>query len=566
MIVMFNPPISPGAPDLASPIFRFLHLVMTILIAFWCLTLLVIWIPHYLTWPWFCDHEHFAMIARSWEVGVKPYSDLATYQFPGEIYLFWVLGKLTGWGNTVSIYAFDVMLVFGLGILLILWGLRLSGRLLPGLIGFSSFLLFYLSVKFDVAAQRETHTTVLMLASLMMPTIWAGRGGRVISAVAFGLALLIRPQVVVLLPAILLSLDRSARPPGAHWLQSFLPLLTWGLISGLTLALGFLPLLLNGSLIDFWDNLQSMRSTYGRDSVGMGILDILANVKPLWLPKHLLLASALVVGLLPWHRPNDAMRRSFPVVLIAMVGVSFYHAISPLRIPYHATPQIAIAAMGLTFVAAQLVQGQTRPLARLAALAVLFLFFGAREKPRALEVLSPGDRTYGLRESLRVLRTGDLPRKPAVGFYESPGYRWEDTRAAILYLKEQVPAAEPVAPLLMLNRAAAASVAARSVALPIPDGNALLMVDDPVLTNRVVTALEYADPCVVLWNPSQASEMGQKFIPLWNVIRQRFEPEARFGNIEIWHLRPVPNREAATGRARGSRLETLAGRRSARSQ
>ncbi len=543
---MPDPPISPGAPDLAPPVFSLLRLGMTILIALWCVTLLVVWIPHYLTWPWFCDQEQFAMIARSWEVGLKPYRDVVTYQFPGEIYLFWVLGKLTGWGNTVSIYALDVVLVIGLGILLVLWGLRLSGRLLPGLIGFSSFLLYYLSVRFNVAAERETQTAVLTLASLMMPSIWAGQGGRVSSAVAFGLALLIRPQVVLLLPAILLAVDSSVRPPGAPWRQTLIALLTWGLISGLTFAIGLLPLVLNGTLLDFWHNLQSMRSSLGRDAVGMGVLGILGNVHPLTLPKHLLLSAALVVGLMPWNQAGNATRRLLPMVLTAIVGVSFYHAISPIRIPYHATPQIAVAAMALTLAAAQLVQGQTRPLVRLAALAALFLLFGAREKPRALDVLTPGERTYGLRESLRILSTGELPLRPAVGFYENPGYSWEDTCATIRYLKEHDPDV-PVALLLMVNPAATASVAARSLAVPIPEGNYLLMVNDPTLMPRLLAALESAKPCLVLWNPSHPVNEDPKFNPLWTLLQNRFEAEARFGNIEIWHRRPVPISEAGTG-------------------
>jgi hypothetical protein len=307
---------------------------MTILITLWCLFLLAVWIPHYLTWPWYCDQEQFAMIARSWEAGLKPYRDVATYQFPGEIYLFWILGKLTGWGNTVSIYALDVMLVIGLGIVLVLWGWRLSGRVLPGLIGFSSFLLYYLSVRFDVAAERESQAAVLTLSCLMMPAIWAGHGGRVSSALAFGLALLIRPQVVVLLPAILLSVDRSARPPGAPWHQALGACPAWGLISGLTFAAGLLPLVVNGILVDFWRNLQSMRSSLGRDAIGSGVSGILANVEPLTLPKHLLLTAAIVVGLRPWDRWGTATRRQFLVVVVAMVGVAFYHAISPIRIPY----------------------------------------------------------------------------------------------------------------------------------------------------------------------------------------------------------------------------------------
>ena len=47
---MPDPPISQGAPDLAPPVFSLLRLGMTILIALWCVTLLVVWIPYYLTW------------------------------------------------------------------------------------------------------------------------------------------------------------------------------------------------------------------------------------------------------------------------------------------------------------------------------------------------------------------------------------------------------------------------------------------------------------------------------------------------------------------------------------
>jgi hypothetical protein len=520
---------------------------MTILIALWCLLLLAVWIPHYLTWPWFCDHEHFAMLARSWQAGQRPYRDIVTNQFPGEIYLFWLLGNLAGWGNTIAIYALDAALVIGLGLLLVLWGWRLSGRLLPGLIGFSSFLLYYLSVRFDITAQRETQVAALALSSLLMPAIWPGHGGRIVSAVAFGLALSIRPQVVVFLPAILWSLDRSARPADAPWHHTLIALLTWVLIAGLAFSLCLLPLALNGILIDCWNGLRAMHHSYGEHPTRGGILGILTNVHPLTLPKALLLTTLIVVGLRLWDRPGNPTRRHFPVVLAAMVGVAFYHAISPLRIAYHATPQMAVAAVGLTLAAARLVQCETRPLLGLAALGVLFLLFGARERPRCLEVLTPGDRTYGLGESLRILASGDLPLRPALGFYENPGYTWEDTRATILYMRKHVPPDLPVALLLMLNRAATVSVTGRTSALPVPDGNHLLMLDDPPLLSRTVAALERTDSGVVVWNPSHPITRVPKFQPLWEVIRRRSEREARFGNIEIWRRRSDTIREADTG-------------------
>src|SRR4051794_2690836 len=55
---------------------------------------LATWVPHYLTWPWFADHDVFATLALGWEHGQLPYRDLAGNNFPGTIYLFWILGKL----------------------------------------------------------------------------------------------------------------------------------------------------------------------------------------------------------------------------------------------------------------------------------------------------------------------------------------------------------------------------------------------------------------------------------------------------------------------------------------
>ncbi len=54
---------------------------------------LATWIPHYLLWPWYRDSDTFATMAQSWDAGIRPYRDIRAYNFPGAIYLFWVLGK-----------------------------------------------------------------------------------------------------------------------------------------------------------------------------------------------------------------------------------------------------------------------------------------------------------------------------------------------------------------------------------------------------------------------------------------------------------------------------------------
>ncbi|MFO0887966.1 MAG: hypothetical protein U0790_02345 [Isosphaeraceae bacterium] len=534
---MSNAVTAPGSRDSEPPAIILLRRGMTGLIALWCLILLAVWIPHYLTWPWYVDHEHFAILAQNWESGRRPYRDVFSFQFPGEIYVFWILGKITGWCNTVAFYALDAALVTSFGILLVIWGRRLSGHSLPGLIGFSSFLLYYLSLRFNITAQREVQVAIAALFSVMIPAIWPGPGGRLASAIAFGLALLIRPQVVLLLPAILLAVDRSARSPGDPWRKTLIAVLTWGSIAGLVFALGLLPLALNGILDDFWNSLQSMRlSSYNRKTSRGGILETLARLDPLSLPKNLLLATGIILVLLPWNRAEGPTRRFVPIVLAAAFGVAFYHAISPNRYGYHTTPQVAVAAMAVTLVGAQLARGETRPLVRLAVLGALFLLFGAREKPRALDVLTPGDRTYGLSESLHILRTGELPLRPAVGVEEAPSYSWPDARAAILYLRDRVPPGVPVAPLLLESRTAIISAARRPSALP-AEGHDLAFTDNPSLMNRVITALNTTDNCVVLWNPSTPLKKDPRFEPLWQAVRDRFEPEVRFGNFEIWRLR-----------------------------
>jgi hypothetical protein len=63
-----------------------------------CIVFLIGWVPHYLTWPFSRDEDTFAVLAMSWSRGILPYRDIKAYNFPGEIYVLWVLGKLFGWG------------------------------------------------------------------------------------------------------------------------------------------------------------------------------------------------------------------------------------------------------------------------------------------------------------------------------------------------------------------------------------------------------------------------------------------------------------------------------------
>src|SRR5262249_28932931 len=117
--------------------------------------LLASWIPDYLTWPWWADLDAFAVLAQAWDTGLLPYRDIAAFNFPGQIYAMWTLGKLFGWGRTAPFYALDAGLVVTFGVALTAWSLRRFDTVLPGLLGYTGFLCDYLDLDYSQVAQRD---------------------------------------------------------------------------------------------------------------------------------------------------------------------------------------------------------------------------------------------------------------------------------------------------------------------------------------------------------------------------------------------------------------------------
>src|SRR5438874_2710750 len=99
---MTEPATQPSPPSIRLEAFasKALRAPLAVALGLLALAQLGTWIPHYLTWPWFADHDVFATAARAWDAGLKPYRDLQGNNFPGTTYLFWALGKAFGWGRT----------------------------------------------------------------------------------------------------------------------------------------------------------------------------------------------------------------------------------------------------------------------------------------------------------------------------------------------------------------------------------------------------------------------------------------------------------------------------------
>ncbi len=148
---------------------------LAIAVAVFATALLASWAPHYLTWPWCRDVDTFATLAQSWDAGIRPYRDIRAYNFPGHIYLHWLIGRALGWGRTVPFYALDVAAVLALGVALTVWSRRRLGGSLPGMIGYVTFLGFYLSQDFHQVAERDWHATLGAALALMALEAWPGR-------------------------------------------------------------------------------------------------------------------------------------------------------------------------------------------------------------------------------------------------------------------------------------------------------------------------------------------------------------------------------------------------------
>ena len=518
------------APDRLSRIL--VRWVLTPLVALWCVFLVLTWLPSYLTWPWQNDSEHFAMLAQLWDSGKLPYRDMFSTQFPGEIYIHYLLGKAFGWGNTVAYYAFDAGLVIAFVILLVAWGRRRMGTYLPGLIGCSTFLLYYVSQNTLVAGEREWHAAFLTMCSLLLLGLGSGRTQRILSAVAFGLALTVRPQVFLLLPALLLAIHGSTQARGESWKQTAMAFLGWGVVAGVVTALGFLPLVWAGILGDFLNCVKALvQPPYNTT----GPLQVLVRMSPQKHPAVLLAVTSLIVLL--WDGTAGADRRNAWVVLAALLGVLFYSAISPIRNAYHAIPQVAVAALGVTYFVTQILRfGGQQSRLTVAALALTFLFFGASAKPLSFTALRPGKETYGLLTALRVLRSGEMAPSTPLGYFSD--YPWTDHRALMEYLRHHTTSDTRVANLLVEHTSAVTSEIPRLTQLPV-DSNCLGMYHIPSLVARDTTALENStSPCVVLWDPTSTMARSAEFAQLIANVRRLFEFEARFGSIEVWRRRP----------------------------
>ena len=412
---------------------------LTVALMLLCGFQLATWIPHYLTWPWFADHDVFATLALGWERGQLPYRDLAGNNFPGSIYLFWIVGKLFGWGRTVPFYALDASFVLIFGATLLAWSRRRFARYLPGAVGFAVFLTYYLSRDFDSVAQRDWHGPFFILSGLLLAEAYPGRWSRVVAAAAAAIAFALRPQVVLFLPALGLAVAHGTRteaehasdPGGAHS-RTIRALFGGGLLLALFVVLAFLPLVLAGIFDDF---LNGVRLTfYGSRYNTTHATSVLKQMLLQSLHLEFDLVPLAILILAPLGDPRTA--RTARVWLLAYLGAWFYKPLSPVPFPYLEIPLRLVCSINVAVLVELLLTARlAQPALRLVAV-LLAVGLGVRARPEMCSV------AYA-RRGVEALRRGEAPAEAPLGLHialpadpKALAFPWNDYRETLAYLQD----------------------------------------------------------------------------------------------------------------------------------
>jgi hypothetical protein len=497
-----------------------------------CVAQLASWIPHYLTWPWWADADVFFALAREWSLGSPPYRAVHTNNFPGPVYLAWIIGTIAGWGRTAPFYAADALLVICFGLALLAWSRRLFGRFLPGAASYAAFVSFYLGLNYTLAAQRDWHTCLFALLAIFAAQAWPGRVGRIASGLGLAIALGFRPQAVLfVIPALLAVVLEARRGRGS----TSRGLLECGAAVLLGAALMFAPIVAAGLTRDFLESIRVVAygGAYNQTTARTLILRFLRELAT----RDIVVLCALA---LLYCRVGERTRSIAIVWAVTWISAAFYLPVSPQPHTYLRIPVTIVSFVLLGVLVHAIAESPIAPSSAklLSILLAAGLFVVIRPEMALPGLVVP---------SIRSLSNGTEPIDPPPGYrkdivvFQAATYPWNDYRNVLTYLRQSVSRETRVANML-LYAAALTGPTAHRPAFPAESIAWLLMVarDDEA---EFAAALERAEDSVVVWVPDEFRvgsevESRHRFPQLERVVRRLYHPEARFGAIEVWRRTP----------------------------
>lgn len=500
-----------------------------------CLGLIATWLPLYLTWPINRDDDAFATLAMGWDQGIRPYRDARAYNFPGHTYLFWALGRLVGWDRITAPYlgldaAGTVALVLGLA----WWGRRRLGGALPGLIAAMAVLRLCCNHMYGQAAQRDGHVGLLVALGLILIQSRPGRATRLGSAGLAAIALAIRPQVVVFLPAFLAAIDAESVVEGQTGRVRMVRVGAWVGVFAVGAALAFAPIWANGLAGDFLRSIR-LAAPGGPYSKATPAIAWRTLGRELGDPRVALpLGLTLLIAVLG---PAGIRGTARPWV-VAGLGALAYAPISPVGHTYLLQPLNLMASIAFAFPAACVLTTRLVPTPIRLVTLVLLAYEAIGGSVPAFCSIEAGSA------AAVDLILGRSPVMPPPGirqdFYvTAPGVSedWRNHRDLIAYLRERTGPTTSVANLL--NRFPYEPINAasgRPSPLRCESGVCWLMWVAIDLDPEFAADVERAEAgAVVVWEPDQSRRHPSISIPrTCESVRRFYRPEAKFGRIEVW--------------------------------
>ena len=488
-----------------------------------------------LTWPFWIDHDVCAGLAKSWNDGILPWRDRVTCQFPGEIYLFWALGRVFGWGRPTLFYAADLSLLLVLGAATWFWSRRRLGSVVPGLVAYLSIVGSYTELPFTHVAQRDWHAATLAALSLLTAETLTSRAGRWGSAVAAGLAFVFRPHTAVLGPATLAAVVEQTRPPRGPWSLAVRPVLEWIAIYAAVVALGFAPLAYENLLPDFVGALRdaaASRGPYAQIELSRMRLILSYEILNEW---TLIVLAANVA--LATFGPTIEARRLARVWLLAVVGVLFYKVPHPVQHLYLDQPRVLIVCLAQAPPLAWVLSAsRLRAPLRLAILATV-IFESAPWWPfqcdpwESLHALGPLVRGRA-RSNLRWV-AGPLILGPTSNATTTPG---ASIARHSTYVRQTTDPQTPIANVLSwLPFPSFNGPVGRPSVLPY---DALMQMDwfpNTDIDTPLAAQLEWTPGVVVIKDGKGMAQSYAKRLPrTLEVIDRLYRRDAAFGEIEVW--------------------------------
>ncbi len=407
------------------------------------------------------------------------------------------------------------------------------GRVAPGFVGFAVFLSYYLGLNFRVAGQREWHSAFFGMCALLLPVLWAGRGGRLLSGIALGVALIFRPQSIVFVPAIALAIDMGTRRPGERWTRTLPALVEYSVAAGVALALGFLPLIQAGVMRDFVESLRQMGSSESNYRVGSRIEPVLRLYRLITVMPGMLYIPLLIAAL--WSK-EATTRRACVLALVALPLTCLYSILSPRDHAYFQIPVAATLAMGMTCLTALILQANLNSRMTLVAMSLCLVVASPRlpthnlfKTYNELQFTFNEGNILNFREALSCLRHKRLPIAVPSGFVDN--YEWYRIYQVVNYLRNDVPQSVPVNNLLFDTFSSITSMSGHLAGMPSDNYGILL---SHAWIDRTVVALKQPEPSLVVWNPLKINDVDPAFAKMDAAIRENYQPSRRFGEIEIW--------------------------------